>query len=1146
MNCDLSLNRGRALRRGDWIFRAGIRALSGGALVLALVIGLSLAPGLFASTIVSNNVTTALGPDFFFDDAVIGGSDNSTTQFVRDISGYWTSNSVVTLKGLGWASKAGGTVATSATVTFTDPGADGSYGTGDDVIVGTRTDGLVFIGASEYAWAFDSNVVFTANSSALRIEIAGYSNGIPAIIYRKTTSGTTQAAVKLSLAGKATAGATITNSPNATAGASGFWDQIIWNTTNGPVTGGLPSADVAVIGSERVVTYRGLPASQTIADLNLGDSTTATGRGTLVISNGTLRVTGNVNAGRDSSSNDGLLKMDGGTLQVDGNVILGQSVEGADGWVEIGGGAVIIGGDLRAGAFLDGGALLRFRNPGAASVVQVGGQLELSRAVLGLTFDTNYVHTPGATIPLLEYSTRDGQFINFRNGDEFNASSNRFRINYDVAAGGGRRRITLTALENWPPTGGPNVIFILADDEGYADLRMQGDAKYPMPELEKLAASGARFTDAYACGGVCHPSRSAILTGRYQQRFGMDNNLGGPSYNGTAASERTVAQRLQGLGYRTYGIGKWHLGNTAEYLPNQRGFDRWYGINTGSRSYYTTTGEDNEFQNDMTLRPQDEGLYVADRIGNACVDFIDEQLTNSPGRPFYVYCAFTSVHAPMDISPSDARFARLQNEFGLTYNNYTPSIVFSGSTAATTQQNRYELAAMTLALDENIGKIVNKVNASGLSNNTVIIYINDNGGAGWNASFGGNFSYNTPLRGYKGGGMTEGSIRVPAAIKWPGVIPAGQNITNPVNSLDFMATAVNAGGSAIAASRNGLEGLDLLPLLRDGKPLPAERVLLWRAGDASSGGSAARMGGWKILADNSTGIFKLYNLITDIGENTDVSAANPAMFAELKERFAAWNAGNIEPFYGGSDMIVDAALERSGITSGYRIRNQGATPAYLTASLRKPVAVSTNFSIGFYLRPAETNHAAGEQLWFTLGDSTTRANLIRAGVDFGAGQLRLIEGKTGGSAAVPLAALPTNWAAGTLNYNATTKQLALKLGGTNVSLVLGGTYGNLTTYGCGAAAMEGEVMQPFQPAIPTAAVQTFNLRPVGGQFTFTTRFTGDSVFGPKLERATAVGGPYQTDIEGLVESLGGGVYRVATPMQGGNSNGFFRITFNQP
>ncbi|MGN6552869.1 MAG: hypothetical protein ACTHLW_04015, partial [Verrucomicrobiota bacterium] len=348
---------------------------------IVALLTLAACPHSLAATITTNNVTAALGPDFFFNNAATGGNDNSATVFVRDISGYWTSNAVVTLKGLGWASKSGGTVAYSATVTFTDPGGDAAYGTADDAIVGTRTDGLAFVAASEYAWAFDSNVVFTARSGALRISIAGYSNGAPAVIYRKTTSGSTQDAVKLSLAGSAVD--QVFGTISATASASGAWDQITWNLPSGTVSGTVPETNTVVIGSERVVTYRGIPAQQTIAGLSLGGSDTARGRGLFVISTGTMHITGDFNAGRNAAINDGFLKMYGGTLQVDGNLVLGQSVEGADGWVEIGGGTLSIGGDLRAGAFLRGGSFLRFLNPGAAAAVQVGGRLDLERATLG-------------------------------------------------------------------------------------------------------------------------------------------------------------------------------------------------------------------------------------------------------------------------------------------------------------------------------------------------------------------------------------------------------------------------------------------------------------------------------------------------------------------------------------------------------------------------------------------------------------------------------------------------------------------------------------------------------------------------------------------------------------------------------------------
>ncbi|MCB1134214.1 MAG: sulfatase-like hydrolase/transferase, partial [Verrucomicrobiae bacterium] len=399
----------------------------------------------------------------------------------------------------------------------------------------------------------------------------------------------------------------------------------------------------------------------------------------------------------------------------------------------------------------------------------------------------------------------------------------------------------------------PNIILIFSDDGGYNDLDLHGNPDFPTPELDSLATAGVRFTDHYVTGGVCHPSRCGLLSGIYQQRHGTDNNLSGPSYVGLATSQRTVPRRLQGLGYRTYGIGKWHLGDTVEFHPNCRGFDRWYGMSGGSRSYYDAGESENQvFQDQMTPDFANENTgYLTDRIGDATVDFIDEHLGSShAAEPFYIYVSFTAIHGPMDIKAMDPRFDRLQNEFGLTAADYQNSpIVFSGSNQTTVDANRYELAAMTLAMDEQIGKIVAKLDAEGLSSNTLVVYTNDNGGAGWTQASGGNYSYNTPLRGYKGGSMTDGSIRVACAAKWPGTIPAGQVVEDPVISLDWGATFVNAAGDAPAQARNGLDGIDLMPRLTSGAPLPAERMMFWRAGGHSGGGSAARMGDWKLLID---------------------------------------------------------------------------------------------------------------------------------------------------------------------------------------------------------------------------------------------------------------------------------------------------------
>lgn len=1094
-----------------------------------------------AANIVAGNVTTALGPDFFIDDAATGGGDNDSTTFTRDLSAAFTRGATVTLKGLGWAASGSGSTATSATATFTDSGPDSAFGTADDVVVGTVTDSLTYTGASEYVWDFNSDIVFTATGTNLRIKIVSNGN-----IRRKTTAaGTAQANVKLSLAGTAVGGALppVVN----TANASGNWDAITWVSGTGNVIGGVNDNDTVLISLFRKVTYNGLPAGETLANITLGGSSADLGQATLVIQSGTLTATGNLTAGRDASSNDAFVEVNGGTLHVGGNADFGRITPGADGSLIVAGGAVQIGGNLSMGGFEQGGSMLRFHNPGSSAAVQVGGKLTLGRCALNLTFDSGYTHIPGAVTTLVSYTSRDGQFANFRRSEEFNCGPNRFRIAYDV----GGNSITLTALPNWPASANrPNIILIFADDGGYADLGMQGGTKFPTPRLSGLAAAGARFTNAYMTGGVCHPSRCGLLTGRYQQRFGSDNNLADPGYNGMAVSQRTIPQRLQGLGYRTYGTGKWHLGNTVEYHPNNRGFDRWYGAWDGNGSYYGATDEDTAFQNQMIPQFADEsaGKYVTDRIGDATVSFIDEHLNSSHSNdPFYIYVSFTAIHAPMDIKTSDPRFARLQSEFGLDASDYlNSSPVFSGSTQATVDANRYELAAMTLALDENVGKILDKLNTAGLTNDTLVVYTNDNGGAGWVSGFGGNFSYNTPLRGYKGGTMTDGAIRVPAAVKWPGVIPAGQTLAAPVISLDLAATFVNAAGDAPAQARNGLDGLDLMPLLISGTPLPAERVLTWRAGGLNAASSAIRMGDWKMLVTGSPQTTTLYNMATNPGESTNLAASQPAILAELKSRYASWEARTIAPFYGATSTVLDSGLERQAISGGYRLRKTSASLAWLSSPLRTPQPITSDFHYRFLARSTETSVASAAQLAYGLGDSETRADFIRVILDFGQGQLRLQNGKSGASASVAMPAPTADFADAALDFKAATNTLTLSLGGASVSLVLTGGYGPLSHFAVGAAAMEGEIttlVPGSGRSLAESATIRGELKP--GGFGIDLSFAGMPPFDPIALRSADLTG-FHPDPSVLIENLGGGLYRASAPSAPGTAREFFRFQINQP
>ena len=1112
------------------------------AFVLAGVVSLvSVAPFAHAAEIVAGDVTAVLGPDFFLDDAVIGGGDNNATTFTRDLAGYWSSGAVVKLKGLGWASGTTGTTSTSVTVTFSEPGPDGAFGNADDIIVGTVTNNLVFFSASEYVWDFDSDIAFSATSSSLRVKIVS-----AASIRRKTTAaGTAQANVKLSVAGSARGG---TPPPVVnTANTSGNWDTITWATGSGNVSGGVNGDDTVLIGMHRRVTYRGLPAGETLANITLGGSSTNLGQATLVMQSGTLTASGSLIAGRDASANDAFVEVNGGTLHVAGNADFGRITEGADGSLIISAGTVEIGGNLSLGGFEQGGAMLRFHNPGSSSAVQVGGKLTLGRCALDLTFDGSYSHNPGTVITLITYSNRDGQFANFRRGEEFNFGPNRFRISYDV----GGNSITLTALPNWPasPTR-PNIILILADDGGYADLGMQGGNKFPTPRIDALAAAGARLTNAYMTGAVCHPSRCGLLTGRYQQRFGNDNNLSGPGYNGLAVSQRTVPQRLQGLGYRTYGTGKWHLGNTVDYHPNCRGFDRWYGAWDGNGSYYGSSDDDTVFQNQMTPQFADEsaGDYVTDRIGDATVGFIDEHVKSTHAdQPFYIYVSFTAVHAPMDILSSDPRFARLQDEFGLDASDYlNSSPVFPGSTQSTVDANRYELAAMTLAMDENVGKIIDKLAAEGLTNDTLVVYTNDNGGAGWVSVFGGNFSYNTPLRGYKGGTMTDGAIRVPAAVQWPGVIPAGQTLNDPVISLDLGATFVNAAGDAPAQARNGLDGIDLMPRLVKGTPLPAERVLTWRAGGLNAASSAIRMGDWKMLVTGSPQTTTLYNIAANPAENTNLASAQPAILAELKRRYSAWESRTIAPFFGATSTVLDSGLERQAISGGYRLKKSTASLTWLSSSFRTPQAINADFHYRFLARSTEPSLSNSAQLAYGLGDSEARADFIKAILDFGQGQLRLQDGKSGASASVAMPALTVDFMDGSLDFSAATKTLTFSIGGVSVSLALTGSYGPLSHFAVGAAAMEGEIttLVPGDGrSLAESASTQARIKPDG--FGMDVSFAGMPPFDPVALRSADLTGFYP-DTSVLIENLGGGLYRATAPATPGTNHGFFRFQLNQP
>lgn len=412
----------------------------------------------------------------------------------------------------------------------------------------------------------------------------------------------------------------------------------------------------------------------------------------------------------------------------------------------------------------------------------------------------------------------------------------------------------------------PNVLLIVGDDMGYADVGFHGCKDIPTPNLDKLAKSGMRCTNGYVTGPYCSPTRAGLLTGRYQQRFGHEFNPGGGA-QGMPTSETTLADRLKSAGYATALVGKWHLGSEPEFHPQQRGFQEFFGFLGGSHDY---------FKDDGILRGREaveEPDYLTDAIGRESSAFI----ARNQQQPWFLAVTFNAVHTPMQ-----AGEYRLEKF------------------AAITDKTRRTYAAMMSAMDDAIGRIVQSVENTGQTQNTLVVFISDNGGPTM-PGVTVNGSSNAPLRGSKRTTL-EGGIRVPFVVSWPGRVKPGV-YDAPVIQLDAHATALAAAG----VKADKLDGVDLLPYLTGATQATPHEALFWRFGDQM----AIRRGHYKLVkydnnADTLTGqgnqgvtAAKLYDLSKDIGETQDLASSMPDVVRELQAQWDAWNKDNVPPLWGG-------------------------------------------------------------------------------------------------------------------------------------------------------------------------------------------------------------------------------------------------------
>ena len=406
----------------------------------------------------------------------------------------------------------------------------------------------------------------------------------------------------------------------------------------------------------------------------------------------------------------------------------------------------------------------------------------------------------------------------------------------------------------------PNILIIVGDDMGYADVGVHGCKDIPTPHIDSLAKNGVRCTSGYVSGPYCSPTRAGLMTGRYQNRFGHEFNPGpNPTGNvGLPLTEVTLADRLKAAGYKTGMVGKWHLGNTEKFHPMSRGFEEYFGFLGGAHPYFPGAGGEGINPILRGREPIDEKAYLTDAFSREATAFIDRHVKDE----WFLYLTFNAVHTPMHAADKYlARFKDVQPE------------------------GRRAYCAMMSAMDDAIGAVLAKLDENKLTENTLIFFVSDNGGPPVNSSS------NGVLRGNKAQ-TWEGGIRVPYLVQWKGRIPAGKTFDNPVIQLDFHPTAMAAAG--VEAKDAKFDGVNLLPHLEGKVTTPPHDTLYWRFGDQM----AIRHGNLKLVQGRGGAQRMLFDLAADIGEQRDLTAEKPEVVKELTAKYDAWNATLEQPRWG--------------------------------------------------------------------------------------------------------------------------------------------------------------------------------------------------------------------------------------------------------
>ena len=450
----------------------------------------------------------------------------------------------------------------------------------------------------------------------------------------------------------------------------------------------------------------------------------------------------------------------------------------------------------------------------------------------------------------------------------------------------------LAPLEAAPP----NVVLIVSDDQGYRDLGCFGSDEVLTPNLDRLASEGVRLTSFYVTWPACTPSRGSLLTGRYPQRNGIYDMIRNeaPDYGhryspaeyavtferigGMDTREILLPQLLRDAGYVSGIFGKWDLGSLKRYLPRARGFDEFYGfVNTGI-DYFTHEryGVPSMYRNDEPTT-EDKGAYCTDLFRREAVRFLEEH----HDRPFFLYLPFNAPHNASDLDPKIRTAAQATEEYRALYPHLQDEAEFvrrdfryaENALVHNAASRRLEYAASITCMDDAIGDVLDLLGRYGIADDTIVIFLSDNGGGGG--------SDNGPLRGGKMQ-LFEGGLRVPCIVRYPRRIPAGRTIGDFLTSLEIMPTLLKACGIE-PPEDVVLDGYDMLPVLTGETASPRTEMFWQRQADR-----AARVGNWKWV-DSARGS-GLFDLSQNAGEENDLSETSPEKLAELTARFERWRS----------------------------------------------------------------------------------------------------------------------------------------------------------------------------------------------------------------------------------------------------------------